>query len=285
MFELLSTKAVPLTRRFVAQFASLPTFLGDRSFETPQGRRRIAWLRRLLDEGKFFSPKWATATLGGMTYRVNGGHSSAMLLECDNGVFPAHLNAIVDEFKCETAEDLADLFDQFDPRKSIRTINDRITAHKSVHDELADIAPTPLAKGTAGIAAFYSGFGESERLEEDERIRLIHKHQEFLLWSCRYLGRRALTAVGAVSAMFATWHRDPEDAELFWDAVRDETEPAGSPSRKVASFLKDRFLPHVQKKFDSRATYVKCIHGWNAYRTGQSTDLKYTRTAALPRVR
>ena len=125
----LKTEVVPLTIELAECIAALPHFEGDRPWDTAQGRNRMNWLSRLVDEGKFYPPKWATVMFGGKLWRMNGGTSSHMLLQ-RNGTFPSHLMAVIDRFECYTLEGVADLFDQFDHRKSLRTMIQRLRAHR-----------------------------------------------------------------------------------------------------------------------------------------------------------
>jgi len=284
MFQHVENSTVKLTKEYVEWFHKLPTFRGDRDYTTSRGKSRVRWLRALLDEGKFYPPKWAITEYDGQTYRVNGGHSSQMLSECENGSFPERMVANIDRFRCHTAEDLADLFDQFDAKNSVRSTLDKVVMHKSVTGLLASVNPTPISRALAGISAYMCEFGELGRMEEEERIRLIHAHEQFLSWVIPYVQKRELAVAGACAAMFATYHRDFDTCECFWDAVRDGTGETNCATRTLQMFLKMRLLPQDKDKWNTRAVYVKCIHAWNAFKRGETTSLKYHKTAPLPKV-
>ena len=284
MFQHIENTTVQLTRDYVHWFCDLPTFRGDRSYATKKGRSRILWLRKLLEEGKFYPPKWAITDFEGVTYRVNGGHSSQMLLQCEDGVFPPRMVANIDRFGCESPHDLADLFDQFDPKNSVRSTLDKVIMHKSVTTKLSETKPTSINRALSGVAAIMCEFGELGRLEEEERIRLIHANEEYLAWAVQYTGRREFAIAGVCAALFATYHKNNENAEVFWDGVRDGTGETTCPTRRLQMFLKTRMFPPEKDKWNTRAIYVKCIHAWNAFHRGTTTDLKYHPKSPLPQL-
>lgn len=282
MFAQTGVKIVPLTRKFAKEFSDLPAYSGDRNRETTVGRARIAWLERLVNEGKFHSPKWATAKLGKEVYRVNGGHSSYMLSSL-NGNFPTGLRAVVEEFQCDTDRDLAELFSQFDNRFSVRSDTDKIRAHIAVEESLGEVSPTDTRNAIRGIAFAISSGGDGSRLEPDEVIGLVHTHSEFILWARCYMRKRLMRGAPCAGAIYSTYSVDEDDARVFWDLVMEENhENPEHPTRKLARFLRDQISKDV-KHVDGRGVYAKCIHAWNAYRQRLGTDLKYFPKSDLPR--
>lgn len=285
MWKRIGIDVLPLTPHLVQYMASLPTFRGDRQRDSVAGRRRIEWLARLIQEGRFYDPEWATAELNGKLYRVNGGHSTAALSLC-NGHFPAGLNAVIRRFHCEDEKDLADLFDHFDTGKSTRSITDRIKAHGAVESELSDVKSTYVKYAISGIAAYLSDFGESGQLSTDESIQFLHQHQSFIVFARQFNGERRLRDRGPMAAMFACYDKNHSLASTFWEEVRDESNPDNtSPTRILSVFLRDQKGEESSKRFDMRAIYAKCIHAANAWQAGKSTDLKYHHKAALPVLR
>lgn len=275
-----------LTPELARQVSAMPTFVGDRDRESPKGRKRIAWLKSLADRGYFFSPCWSTVDYDGDTYRIDGGHSSAALTEL-NGTFPSGLVAVIRRFECDSPESLADLFSQFDNRRSLRTIMDKVKAHKSIESELDDIAPTYVGRAADGIAYCLSGCGEeAPRLDEDARISLIHTHGDFIQWARAYIGHRFLRRVGVVAAIYATYSVAPGPATEFWTLVRDESAPNRlDATRTLAKFLTESHGDHRRggAAVPTRGFYVKSIHAWNAWRKGRTTMLKYHPKSPLPR--
>lgn len=290
-YKQVGKKDVPLTENFAKQFAALPCHAGDRERETPIGRTRIAWLRNHLENGTFHDPSWATCMCreDGVTYRVNGGHSSLMLAEC-NGSFPKGLKATVLEFVCDSKNDLADLFDIFDPKRSSRSTKDRINAHAACEGALTTASPTAINKSLGGIAFYYRAIhGAKGMSDEDVKVRLIHEHPQFIAWATQFVTLRRMARTGVIAAMFASWSKDEAAATTFWLEVRDESNPNNrAPSRLLATFLRENAQQQPTNRttgWDVRAYYAKSIHAWNSYRAGTKTDLKYYAQGDLPKAK
>ncbi len=292
MFTQTDTKVVPLTKDFASYFSGLPSKKGDRDRETRAGKRRIAWLSRLMRDGLFHSPKWATANLGDVIYRVNGGHSSLMLCE-QNGEFPKGLVAVVDEFTCETMSDLADLFDQFDNSRSSRTHKEKVSSHKALYESLDDVSPTDCANALRGIAYFMSGCGEERRLDADERVRLISSNEEYLAWSAKFSRNKFLRRTGIGAAIYNSYLRDGSAAHDFWIYVSEESHPDNTHiTRVLAKTLRQATSTAASgernplHQLTPRGFYVKCTHAWNAWRDGRNIrSLKYHAKSPLPHMK
>jgi len=282
MFKQTKIETPMLTPELVTWFRSLPNLEGDRDQTTTQGRQRIAWLARLCQDGEFYSPDWAVALWNGQQYRVNGGHSSAMLANADGSGFPRHLPVILRRFQCDSYRDVVELFNHFDNRKSIRTASDKSKVHKSVHQELSRIAPSYINRMLTGIQCFYAD-GCTTHGDEDERTKLIHQETDFLAWAGRFVRTRHLGRSGVIACMYRTFHADRELANTFWDTVLAENAPSPSHATRVlATFLRGLDVPPNKGRWDTRAVYIKCIHAWNAWQTDTATDLKYYPAAGVP---
>lgn len=281
MFRQIKLETPTLTPDLVSSFRSLPHVEGDRDQSSTQGQQRIAWLARLCQDGEFHSPDWAIAIWNGQQYRVNGGHSSAMLAAA-NGHFPCNLPVIMRWFRCDSYQDVVELFNHFDNRKSIRTSTDKANVHKSSHRELVRIAASYINRMLNGIQCFYAD-GATMRGDEDERTGLIHTETDFLAWAGRFVRTRFLGRSGAIACMYRTYHASPGLADQFWSMVFEESAPRPDhPTRVLAKFLRDLDVPPNKGKWDSRAIYAKCIHAWNAWQTGTMTTLSYYSHAPVP---
>lgn len=286
MFQLINTSLVPLTRAYASRVAAMASYDGDRHRDAPQGKARVAWLDRLLAEGKFHSPKWAFARLGGIQYRVNGGHSSFMLANT-NHRFPNGMSVVLDEFTCKTQSDLADLFDQFDNRHSLRTLTDKVNAHKACDDIIRSVSATDVKNAVSGIAWYLFNVGDAAAMDEDRRIRLMHEFPEFVAWAAAFVRPRGFRRSGVVAAMFATSETNRLAATQFWQHVTEEDHADNqNPTRSLAKFLVASIGDghNGKSKWPPRAFYVKCVHAWNAWRDGRGTDLSYYPTAPFPKV-
>lgn len=263
MIRHLSTTTVPLTRELAEEFATMPTWRGER----PLRPARLAFLRCRLADGKFHPPRWARTRLADRLYRVNGQHSSYMLANLD-GEFPFNLPVIIDDYLCDSEQDLCELFAQFDVPQSVRTQADLANAHACVHPDLEGIAPSRVDNATAGIALAMQN-GQSRKLDREERARLVHMHPDFVRWAAPYLRDRKLQRPGVAAAMFITYRYHPEVADEFWGFVKDTNHADPKhPTKVLGRFLADslyrRADPETGRAWTSHAYYVKCLHAWNA---------------------
>lgn len=280
MWKELDPAIYDLTPEAASQHFHLPTFVGDRDHSTKRGKLHTAWLTSKLEDGKFMSPHWAIAELDGKVYRVDGGHSSAALYAW-KGEFPVGKKINMRRFICETADDFADLYSQFDPKNSLRTFMDKLRAHMAVDSGLQNVTRTACKNAVKGISFYESHCGEEERLDEDEQIGLAHSEGEFIKWCQQFIGRRHLQTASVVAAIYATWKVDPAASNIFWSHVRDEDHPNNKDAtRTICTFLR---VGAKEEKFKSRAYYAKCIHAWNAWLDGSKTDLKYFPRKPLPK--
>lgn len=288
MFRQVGVKVVNLTKDLAVTFDALPTYGGDRNRESTEGNRRIQWLESKLAVGRFFSPIWATAKLNGGTFRVDGGHSSRMLATTEEKI-PDGLQAVIRQFECDSPQDFAELFRQFDPRRSLRTYTDKLKAQRATEDELIDIAPTNIRRYIEGIAFSWSGCGKEQRIEEDERIQLTHECGDFIKWAADYAKQRPMARTGVMAAVYDTYNVDKTEdkrvARKFWDHVANEDHPdKNNATRTLAAFVREYATKRDGSvKWPPRAYYAKAIHAWNAWVNGDGTALRYSPNAPVPK--
>jgi len=221
MFTLVSTSVVKLTPQIAEEFATMKACPGERRFK----EGRVFFLKARLDEGRFHSPRWSYTTLEGVKLRGNGQHSSLMLAELSDPEWLEKVNGmqvIVDEYICDSQDDLPELFAQFDPMDSVRSDLDLCRSHAGIHDDLKSVAGSNLVACVNGIAAFQHEFYEADRSDRpkaDARARLIHDNREFIKWCSPLIGVRYMRLVGVVAAMHACFVKDVQAADIFWSHV------------------------------------------------------------------
>jgi hypothetical protein len=95
-----------------------------------------------------------------------------------------------------------------------------------------------------------------------------------------------------VAAMIVTFKKCSADAEVFWEEVRDgENLKGSSPSLKLRNYLLSTTIsfgrgvnaPSLNAAVSFREMYSKCIIVWNAYRRGDSTQLKFYADKEIPK--
>ena len=289
MWKELQPELISLTPEAAEQHQARPHLDGDRDVESTSGRKRIKWLDAKVQNEQFFTPRWVLAFYDGKWWRIDGGHSSKMLVSC-NGHFPHGKFVNVLRFECETLEDLTDLYNQFDSYRSRRTMADKAKASASIHDNIKDVRPTWITRAISGIV-FYANDAAPTKMDEDDRIAYIHSDPDFIRWSLEYVRHRHLSSNGPVAAMYRAFAADEDQATEFWSAVRDKTATTPEhPTRILAEYLGEcasvamKTSPRSKIFYSPRARYVKCIHAWNAWQHGTTTDLKYHHRADIPKM-
>jgi hypothetical protein len=127
------------------------------------------------------------------------------------------------------------------------------------------------------------------------------EHPEFVVWLSGILtaGREGenrqrakhLNRQPVAAAMFATYQRSQSASLEFWTAVRDETDTAPTmPTRKLARYLLTVGVDSGSgasriRTVPPREMYVKCLHAWNAWRKGETTNLNYYPDKEVPSIR
>ncbi len=279
------------TKALAKEFAEMDPAPHDRAF-----RPTIAThLKSAIDEGRFRLADFAQVACKetGKTYRVNGKHTSMVLAEM-NGAFPKDLFAIVERYEADTLQDVASLYSTFDHMKSIRKRGDINKAFAAANPDLNEIPVRIINTCASGIA--YSMWEDGYTSHDaEECAALICSHPDFVLWVYFVLKGESrkvahLTRRSVVAAMFKTFTRHQKQSTEFWDMVRDDSHPSNShPTRKLSKHLLTHSMRHRDeygKDCDSwHSMYSRCIHAWNAFRAGTTTDLKYYPKAGTPAVK
>lgn len=281
-------KTVKMSYALAKEFAEMEPCPHDR----PLRESRLAELTRRYESGEFRVCTWASAYCAETkkTYRINGKHTSTMFngmngqLKKNNPVY-----VTLEEFNCDTLEDVAKLYATFDTKLSARSCNDIYRAFCAVDPDLADIPPQIMNTTIAGIA-FANWEGESSRSHQpEERAALALENTAFCRWvvalmlggDCRHIRRAP-----AIAAMFKTWNKAKKESTDFWTLVRDGSGPKHTtPDRVLNKYLLTNSVNSGTGRrpaADTREMYVKCIHGWNAWRRNESTTLQYYPTSKTP---
>ena len=293
-------KTQKVTKALAKTFAEMDPAPHDRDLS----ERRLQVYEKLLAAGQFLPVTWASALCeetGGL-YRVNGKHTSVMLSGMDK--LPEFF-ATIEEYECETLEDVAKLYATFDSGMQSRTARDIYMSFAATMPELKEASDKTITAAIVGISYVKYDL-DSRRTTPAERAELILDNAEFVMWLQLLLaggptvkdsgveGRSKMKAMHlyrkpVVAAMYQTWSKVKGDALAFWSAVRDETGPTpASPARKLSRYLLTSNLKGNDygrvKTAGNREQFVKCIHAWNAWRKGESTDLRYYADVKVPAI-
>lgn len=278
------------TRSLAEEYSGMTPAPHDRALNST----RSAILKKAFDMGLFRTCEWAAAYCHEtkLRYRINGKHTSTLLAQM-NGSLPKNLSVIVEEYECDTLQDVASLYATFDTRASVRSTHDINRIFAATVPELEDVSAKVINTTIVGIA--YANYEEDyKRQSAEARAVAIIDNSEFCLWlrdlTEGYPNERQFSLLrGSVSAaMFKCWQKSKSQATEFWSAVRDESGVRpDSPDRKLSKFLTmsriaSRGQSNQRIACGTREMYVKCLHAWNAWRSNSTTDLKFYPAAKTP---
>lgn len=284
----------PKTQKVTKSLAKQYTEMDPAPHDRPLSERRLQVYQRLREQGLFRPVTWASAlcTETGGVYRVNGKHTSVMLSGLNN--MPDDFYVTVEEYECDTLEDVARLYATFDSKTQSRSSHDINASFAATVPELRDISTTNISRIVAGMSFAIEGGKYNSTISPAERAELLLEHTHFVVWCAGILSQGSPGEAGArvaarhlrrapvIAAMFDTWTKSKTAADEFWCAVRDETGTSPTlPDRKLARLLLTTSLGHERSGSASthllpaREVYVKSLHAWNAWRNGESTAMKY----------
>lgn len=297
MWKLLGTpKIVKMSPAVAKEFKEMEPAPGDRDLADNRAEK----LKAMVVSKNFRPCVWAKAYCKetGKTYRVNGKHTSNVMSELNGetkGLF-----AMVELYECDTLDDLAKLYATFDSRVSVRSTGDINRSFSHAVAELEGIKPKTINAVITGLSLAIWGESYARNTTPEQRAELLRANSDFVLW-CDSLfhgvpnrDRNTLQRGPAIAAMYLTSRKDKKAAEEFWVLVRDGSGPKHTTGdRRLNKYLLTTSIVggargRREKSSAGRATgyemFVKCIHGWNAWRRNAVTDLKYYANAEFPKV-
>lgn len=257
---------------------------------------RLERLQAKYDAGEFRSCLWAKAYCAETKkwYRINGKHTSTMLADLNGKALKGNpIFIVVEEYHCPTMEDVARLYSSFDSRISARNASDINRVFAATNPEISDVNGRTLNVVVAAIT-FAKWEDTCEKPLAEERAAFLLQFPGFVRWvHALTAGQEAAHVYRApvMGAAFLTWQKSQKEATTFWTLVRDGS---GTDHRSADRALQRYLLKTScatgrgsttgKAMAGRREMFVKCIHGWNAWRRGESTTLPYYATAKTPAV-
>jgi len=276
---------VPLTLDLAVKYNEMATLKGDRDPDSRKGINRRKELYLILQQGKFYSPEWSDVIIGEdeIERRIDGGHSSRVLVELKTDEFPKGLMATLRHFRAKDVHSATMLYEQFNPRFSTRTPDDLVKNRKGLVEKLDAVSNSSVTQSTRGICCHLRLNNPIETFNYLDYIN--DEEANFIKWASHYTGSRLFKKTAVMAAMYATWTFDREAAEEFWPMVLDEESDPPQPLRMLHNLLLLMSVPGgKESKFSARKTYVKCLHAWNAW-PDDTTTLSYYRGGPLPKLK
>lgn len=266
------SKAIPLTLEVAQDFRDMKPSPTERELS----ERRVSVLKDKAEHGKLVTFQWAVAILRGERLRMNGQHSSNMLCQLE-GNFPEGLWAHIDEYEVEDSDGLADLFRQFDDRRSARSAKDVCGAYQMLHGNLHDV-PRPIAKLAIDGIAWFDRQVRRLKIAQDNQYELFNTAREtvhpFVLWmgELHDVKTPELRKSPVSGAMWTTFQTSENKAKVFWHSVARGGEEYQDDDPKT---VLDRFLKSLVDKEQNQKRRIKigapqvyngCVYAWNAWR-------------------
>lgn len=275
-------KIIKMDEYLAAEYLECNTYEGQRRSDDEWTR----YLSRAIERGEFLTGSVALARLkyqGDRVVMVNGQHQCRAVI-----LVGTPIDVVYEEWVCEEPTDLADLFSRYDNHKA------RSLSH-ILNPEAAALGITwkrSIIRLVVSAAAMRDD-GTTQHIHKTEKKKLLRKRLNegafvnHLLKdgiSCQHMTRAPV-----VRAMFDTWNKDKGIALDFWKMVKDgENLSKEHPAMVLRNYLLTTGLTKSRTAKSAIATtkemYVKCIHGWNAYRAGKKTRLAYFQDAPVPMV-
>jgi len=273
--KLVGVESKAITKDLARWLYNLATVPGERTIK----QSRLAVTKADLANGNVIAFRWAYATCNGVTYRVNGQHTSYIL---QNGEpIPPGAICTLEHYVCDSVEDVCKLWSLFDSSTSSRTNTEVTSNYQLSKSRIANCRQrsVQLCKSALGIERF--GAGYTNKVSVVQKLEAINGNEEFLVWADAILADPALKRVGTAYAMLKTWRKDHEAAERFWNEVKDGTNTnKDSGSRALQRFLLttnvDSGNGTREGKKASRKTAnwnqiaTVALTCWNAWRSGRA---------------
>lgn len=285
-------KGKPVTMRVTAKLAKEFAEMEAAHVDRPLSERRLQVYRKVREQGGFRPVSWARAYCKETEqfYRVNGKHTSTLFADGQN---PETLYVVVEDYDCDTLGDVAKLYATFDSQSQTRTMADINRSFAAVIPELAAYDSWFLGLAVSALN-FNVTDPEHTRGGAAERAEVLFDSVDVCVWLKELLGDRGkhahLHRVPVVAAVLGSYRKTKSGATEFWAAVRDETGAHPNlPDRRLAKFLcttmgKSARSDGIAQRFrtSAREYFVKSVRAWNAWRKGETTDMKYSPTHKIP---
>ena len=295
-WKLISKEIIAATPETARKIRDMQAWKYDRPLKT----RRLNFLLDLLCRGEFRTCEWAIAYCAedGITYRVNGKHSSFVLAEMDGSVNAPTVALI--KYHCETLKDVADLYNSFDAIEGTRSFLDLAQSVASSSTKIADVWKTNLTLAISSICYANRGDSMYQQMTRAQRSDILIAEEPFVRWLDTILEHasnthRYMAIMGCGATMYLTFKQFQKICNEFWLEVRDGTNPDPKrPTRRLQHWLMTgctlgtSTAPRRNGRLnrgnnaERREAMVRSMHAWNAWRKGVYSDLRYYPDADIP---
>jgi hypothetical protein len=236
----------------------------------------------LLKDGEFNSPTWSQALIGNdpEPWRGDGQHTSHVLTNCTDDLFPTELNVTINTYHLDNMSDTGKFFDLFDHPRSARTNQDKLNVYMAPYPEIRNMDPAFVSKALNGI--HYFNFNLTYHSTQQAALSAVllparreigvyldePENREFTIWISQWRETRHKSFIakpGITAEIFADWKDYPMMAAQFWGEVLNESNPDQDDYTRelVRTFLEwsNRKPATNQQKFRDKAKKL-----WERYK-------------------
>lgn len=269
-FRLVTSKTHELDRPSAIRHAQKHAGLKRCPTERDLTIKHVEELAQRIKGGRMLPFCWATVEYNGATYRMNGQHSSAAILEVGDAL-PPKIVIHMDHYEASNAADMANLFRQFDSRISSRTKQDVAGAYQGLMPELEGVSRRRGKLGVEGVAWYLRQIERMPVASGDDLYDMFLNpaYHPFLRWVDRILSVKTpeMERAAIIGAMYHTFITSETGSQEFWPHVarndlEDDDDARSVLSRELVS-IKEEKRAVAPAEF-----YAKCIKAWNAFRNG-----------------
>jgi len=283
MYRKLAVDSMPLTPELAAEFAALPPLPGERDVRVARRMYLLVQLQR----GKFSGPDWADGhcVATGLTYRLDGQHSSGMLTTLPEGThFPTGLLATITHYEFDSMGDAADVFNLFNNPRSVRNNADMMGTYAAQVPELEAYSRDFLVDVANG---FYEYEQKRHAAKAKDAVLLPSRERgiyfmvpnrpdflEYTHWLANFRDRKNSSFLHRsiiVADMLTHRAADAAIAEAFWGLVFSENHPdPDDETRMLAEWFREQLAVSAKPKLDMKAFRRKTAMAWKRFRISQS---------------
>ncbi len=202
---------------------------------------------------------------------------------------------MVNRSKCDTLEDIAALYAQFDSAKSARKAVEIYGGYVATNENLKNIDNAKVISLCASGIAYSKWTDKYTHHSHEEKGMLLVENVAFCQWINSIFedktARKFMSRFPITAALFSFWKKSQQAAREFAGELCTGSNPnPKSPSRTLQMYLMmtavriGRGVSTGKKTDPERAIFIKCIQAWNGYRSGKAFRLTFVAGMKVPTV-
>ena len=278
MHTLLNEELRDITKELAKQHYLMMPVDGDRGVKEA---KIVSKHRRKIHNGLFRTCEWAICFCeeDQKTYRVDGGNTSKLFMEPDTPLIRPDgtvYQCLFGEYSVKTLDDLTQLATQFNCKYSSRESGDSFRVYGGRIESLVDAKDPVIRLIVDGLAFAKHGIDYSTLSDQEVRGKLLLGRNQFCEFARTIIDARPLQAFirkpAITAAMVESFGTNPAAALIFWESVRDGTNPKPkSIERNLEVYLRANRSGNTKAK--KQEVLRRCGRDWRRwYKTWKKTQ-------------